>query len=277
MNNLSTLTVKEQRKLSFVRSLFKPKRRKPHIDIEIKKGSFLVKTASSKEELSQAYRLRHDVFYTEFSGKSNALGLDQDRFDKYADVLVIIDLERKKVIGTYRVICSKFAKRFYSSSEFYIKKFLAEDGVKVELSRACIDKDYRNGTAIRLLWRGIYQYLSMVDARYLFGCSSVSGLSSDKILSLMHYIHKHGLTVNQWEIEPRYTFDHSLHLLKAFGGFQEGNPLDHMPALFRAYLNAGAKFEAVPAYDTNFSCYDFFTVLDVKELRQSHTRTLGAL
>lgn len=277
MNNLSTVSVKEKkRKLSFVQSIFNPMSRKrgPYVKVEIQKGNFLVKTADSKEELSQAYQLRYDVFYREFCGKSNVLGLDRDRFDKHADVLVIIDLQTKKVIGTYRVICSEFSKRFYSASEFDISKFVAEEGVKVELSRACIHQDYRNGSAIRLLWRGIYQYLHKVQARYLFGCSSVSGLSSNLILSLMNYLQKNELVLPQWGILPHDSFDKSAQLLKELKEF-DANPMDHIPALFRAYLNAGAKFEAVPAYDEHFSCYDFFTVLDVNNLKESHTRTLS--
>ncbi len=275
MNNLSTVSVKEKkRKLSFVQSLLNPisNKRGPHVKIHLQKGSFLVKTADTKEELSQVYQLRYDIFYNEFSGKTNVLGMDHDRYDKNADILIIVDLLTKKVIGTYRVICTEFTKKFYSASEFEIGNFLKEPSVKVELSRACIHKDYRNGSAIRLLWRGVYQYLSVVKAEFLFGCSSISGMTASSILSLMSYLQKNNLTLSQWNIFPHAPYDKSAHLLKDLRDIGSYNPLDHIPPLFRAYLNAGAKFEAVPAYDEHFLCYDFFTVLDLKDLRQSHER-----
>lgn len=280
MNNLSTVPASEKkRKLSFVQSILSPMSRKrgPYVSFAFQKGSFLVKTADTKDEISQVYQLRHEIFYREFCGKSNALGLDRDRFDKNADMLIIIDLTTNKVIGTYRVICSEFSKRFYSASEFDISNFIAENGVKVELSRACIHKDYRNGSAIRLLWRGIYEYLNKVNANYLFGCCSVSGLSPYSILSLMNYLQKNNLVLPQWGIFPHGTFDNSAKLLKDLGDFGVYNPMDHIPALFRAYLNAGAKFEVVPAYDEHFSCYDFFTVLEVKNLSAAHSRKFRAL
>lgn len=278
MNNLSSLTLKEKRKLSFVQTILKPisRKRGPYIEFEIQKGNFLIKTATTKEELMQAYELRYEVFHNEFGGKKNTLGLDYDRYDKQADLLVTIDLKTQKVIGTYRVICSAFSKKFYSSSEFSIQNFLDEKDVKVELSRACIHKDYRNGSAIRLLWRGVYYYLNQVKARYLFGCSSISELSSHRILSIMQYLHKNKLTIHKWGIVPHHIYDRSRELLRELGDIDSQNSIELFPALFRAYLNAGAKFEIVPAYDANFSCYDFFTVLDVRDLKATHIRTLGA-
>ncbi len=270
MNSLSNVSLKEKVNLNPI-----SRRNRPKIKIEFQKGDFLVKTADQPDELAQAYQLRYEIFYNEFCGRSNALGIDHDRFDKNADILVIIDMKTRKVIGTYRIICSEFSKRFYSASEFHIRNFLNEEGAKVELSRACIHSNYRNGSAIRLLWRGVYQYLKAVDARYLFGCSSVSGLSPLNILALMNYLQNHNLTLNHWQIFPRPNFDNSAELLKDLRDFIKTNPIDEMPALFRAYLNMGAKFEVVPAYDEHFLCYDFFTVLDVQAMDSAHSRKFG--
>ena len=278
MNQFSTNPVKEKkRKLSFVHAILNPmsRRPRPYVKIEFRKGNFLVKTADTKDELSQVYQLRHEIFYREFAGKSHVLGVDHDRYDKHADMLIIVDLSTGKVVGSYRIICSEFSKRFYSASEFHIDSFLSQEGVKVELSRACIHKDYRNGSAIRLLWRGVYEYLNRVKGVFLFGCSSVSGLSSSSILSLIGYLQKQGRVLADFSIYPHDAYDKSSTLLKDLRDLDFGNMLEHIPALFRAYLNAGAKFEVVPAYDESFLCYDFFTVLNLKDLRQSHSKALG--
>lgn len=277
MNSTSTVPYKpEKKKLSFVETLFKPmSTSRPFVPLEIQKANLLVKTADSKEERALAYQLRYEIFYKEFGGRcSNIIGVDKDRFDKNADLLIIKDLKTQKVIGTYRVICSKFSNRFYSSTEFDLKKFLSIEDVKVELSRACIDPAYRSGFAIKLLWKAIYQYMNIVNGRYLFGCSSVTSIENKKILSIMSYLQKEKLSLEEWNISPLSSLDNSSKLLKSLHEKTEENPIAEIPALFRAYLNAGAKFEVIPAYDAFFSCYDFFTLLDMTKMKNIHLRHL---
>lgn len=249
--------------------------RKPRIDINFRKGKYLVKTAANAEERRLAYRLRYDVFYKEICQRDVELGIDIDRFDQISDMLIIVDIETGKLIGTYRFICSEFSKHFYSQTEFLIDDFLEKPGIKVELSRACIHPDYRKGTVIHLLWRGIYQYLSAINADYLFGLSSITHIQAKDVLGLIQRLNGDGHIGDSFHIYPWGSFDKSKYLLNELGPMVGGETNYSLPPLFKAYLKAGAKVAAVPAYDKQFECYDFFTVLPVKELNQTHARKYG--
>lgn len=246
--------------------------RKPHVEINFRKGKYLVKTASCAEERRLAYRLRYDVFYKEFCQRDVELGIDIDRFDQVSDMLIILDTHSGKLIGTYRFICSEFTNSFYSQTEFQIDDFLHQPGIKVELSRACIHPDYRKGTVIHLLWKGIYQYLNAVNAHYLFGLSSVTHMSAREVLGIIQGLNAGGHIEESLHVFPWGSFDKSKFLLKELGQSGGENNENNLPPLFKAYLKAGAKVAAVPAYDKQFKCYDFFTVLPVKELSETHAR-----
>ncbi|NRA46097.1 MAG: GNAT family N-acetyltransferase [Oligoflexales bacterium] len=248
------------------------KNRKPHIDINFRKGKYLVKTASCAEERRLAYRLHYDVFYKEFCQRDVELGIDIDRFDQISDMLIILDIDSGKLIGTYRFICSEFSKSFYSQTEFQLNEFLDQPGVKVELSRACIHPEYRKGTVIHLLWKGIYQYLSAVNANYLFGLSSITHIQAKEVLGIIQKLNGDGHVGDSLHVYPWGPFDKSKFILRELGPVVSSDLSYNLPPLFKAYLKAGAKVAAVPAYDKQFECYDFFTVLPVDELNQTHAR-----
>lgn len=145
----------------------------PKISIREERGHFLIKTVSTQEELVAALRLRYQVFHREMIGKTKPTGLDVDRFDFHCDHLIITDTRSNEIIGTYRLNCSKFSDDFYSEQEFHIGALLDHPGIKLELGRSCIHKDYRNGAVISLLWRGIAEYMVLSESNLLFGCASI--------------------------------------------------------------------------------------------------------
>ncbi|PIP83929.1 MAG: hypothetical protein CO113_02130 [Elusimicrobia bacterium CG_4_9_14_3_um_filter_62_55] len=111
---------------------FRPKRA---VDATV--GRYRIKTAESPGELLAALRLRHEVFFRERLGRTLPGEIDFDRFDLFADHLIVVDEEANRLIATYRMLCSNFARRFYSETEFEIEGFLAAGGVKLELGRGC--------------------------------------------------------------------------------------------------------------------------------------------
>lgn len=244
-------------------------RRKIHLRFERK--NFTVKTVENRRELVQAYLLRYEVFHKEFAGKRFPIGLDTDRFDSFADLLVIIDNRSKRVVGTYRLICSRFSQNFYSGSEFDLSPLLARSGTKLELSRACIHRDYRQGIVMSLLWRGIGEYLAAVDAQILFGCSSVKLTEPKAIASVYRQLQALDKVESEPAIlpVPEYRIEGFRELVAA-----TEDPADKMdvPPLFQAYLRAGARVYGEPALDLKFRCADFLTVLDRTELAAGHEK-----
>jgi putative hemolysin len=181
-----------------------------------------------------------------------------------------------KIVGTYRLICSRFSKTFYSETEFSLGQFLSRPGVKLELSRACIDRDYRDGMVIALLWRGLVQYSQEVKANMLFGCASIRSMDTLEVANIYHYLNSKSFLSEEHQIQPLPSyvmpgFEASrLEVQQNGGNVEEGKSL--IPPLLNSYLRAGAKVFGAPALDQSFQCVDLFTVLQLDEMSRLFER-----
>ena len=251
---------------------FIPRKKKSAVDINFVNANYTLKTASTLKEKRKAYRLRYDIFYKEFSSTSRSEpGIDKDRFDDVCDSLVIIDNQNERIVGTYRLAPHQGISWLYSATEFDLRSFLGYcPGPIVEVSRACIHPDYRTGTVISLLWRGIYHYMQAVDCRFLIGCSSITRMPDTQILSFIYHLQHSGLAFTGCPVRPLPAYDRSDDLLEQLGTTSvESFDPRALPALVRAYIKVGARFAPIPAYDSHFSCYDFFTIFDIHSMGRS--------
>jgi putative hemolysin len=250
---------------------------RPKVRIQFEKGSFIVKTVENWSELEQVLRLRHEVFHREFLNKRLPLGMDMDRFDPVGDHLVIVDKESGKIVGTYRLISSAYSNVFYSQSEFDLDAFLKLPGIKLELSRACIHRDYRDGIVIALLWRGLVQYIQQVKAAYLFGCASIRSMDGVEVGSIYRYLSSKSFLSAEFRIEPVGSY-RMPGFYDTLGRIPEGNAeiaergKALIPPLLNSYLKAGAKVCGAPALDVSFQCVDFLTVLRMEDLTRLFER-----
>jgi len=242
------------------------------VPVEFTRGHFTVKTVQSKRELWQVMTLRYEVFHREYKNKKIPFGLDRDRFDAQADHLAIIDNRINRIVGTYRLISDVRTTDFYSKTEFDITDLLMRDGGKVELSRACIHKDYRNGAVITLLWRGIIEYLNQSGARWLFGMASVKTVNPDELAAVFKSLEAEGAIDGTVQIKAidGYRipdFERRLQLAQV-----TDQSTAMVPALLRSYLRAGAVVVGDPAIDLDFNCGDLFVVLDVSKMSSTYNR-----
>ncbi len=244
----------------------------PKIPLYLERKNYIIKTADNLQELHSALRLRHSVFIEELLKKKKRSGLDTDQFDKRCDHLLIIDRRDGKLIGTYRLQSSLHTRRWYTATEFHMKHIRKLPGNKLELGRACVHPDYRNGVTIALLWEGIRAYTQASGTRYLFGCSSIKTMNRDEIRQIYHYLQQQDHLTEEHKVRPkgRFRVQGLKRQLKKYPLHQSGTELseilDMMPPLLRAYLKAGAKVCGNPALDKNFRCIDFLTLLDVAEI-----------
>ena len=244
---------------------------KPNITFEFERGDYLVKTAQNGDELEACLRLRFDVFHREFMEVEQEHGVDIDKLDFICDHLMIIDRRSEaKVIGTYRLNCTKFTSEYYSAGEFNLGSLLDGEGVKLELGRACIEKDFRNGVVITLLWRAIAQYLIATESTILFGCASVKTIDLIETASVYKYLEKRGHIDLSKGVYPtkKFLFPQLSETIKnlVLTEDQEKKIETEIPALFKSYLRMNAKVLGEPALDKDFSCVDFLTVLKVSDL-----------
>ena len=244
---------------------------KPNIAFEFERGDYLVKTAQNGEDLEACLRLRFDVFFREGMEVDREQGVDVDKLDFICDHLMIINRKSEsKVIGTYRLNCTKFTSECYSAGEFKLGSLLDGSDTKLELGRACIEKDFRNGVVIALLWRAIAQYLGATESTLLFGCASAKTMDLAETALMYKYLEKHGHIDLSYGVVPTKKFlfpDLTETLLKiSLTEDQEKEIEANLPALFKSYLRMNAKVLGEPALDRDFSCIDFLTVLKVSDL-----------
>lgn len=252
----------------------------PKIPIYLDKKNYIIKTADNAEELYSALRLRHDVFIEELLHKRKKSGLDVDNFDRRCDHLMIIEKKTGKLIGTYRLQSSLHSKKWYTATEFHMKHIHKLPGNKLELGRACVHHDYRNGVTISLLWEGIHAYMLASDTRYLFGCSSIKTMNKEEIKLLYYYLQQQNHVSHEHKVRPKGKF--KMHgLTRYLKKHPQLKPrLEHseikskIPALLKSYLKVGAKVCGNPALDKSFRCIDFLTLLDVTEIRKQYTQKL---
>jgi len=246
---------------------------RPKIKMELERGNFIIKTIENARELEQVLKLRFEVFYQELLDRTAIIAKDIDEFDFICDHLVIFDREKQKYAGTYRLNLSSFSKRFYSAQEFNITDILNLPGIKLELGRACVDREYRTGVIISLLWRGLVEYIKLSGTKYLFGCSSVKTMDKKEVALLYLYLMKYFKAPDGFMVEPAKNFR-----IPSFAGYVRQLKLDEqstsiakslIPPLLHFYLKAGAVVCGEPALDKSFKCVDFFTVLDMNNLKKS--------
>lgn len=239
---------------------------KPKVKMCIERDRFIIKTAENHEELAKALRLRYDVFYRELLEKRMLLGIDIDKFDFKCDHLIIIDKKSNAFIGTYRLNSSLFSTKYYSETEFNIDSIIALEGTKLELGRACVHRDYRTGSSIALLWRGITEYMKQTGTRYLFGCSSVMITDKDTIAAMYKQLSLNHCSSVDTRVYPKrkYTIKGFDTLVDCVTDDKKRACVEHIPALVKSYLNMGAVVCGEPAFDKKFKCADFFTLINVE-------------
>lgn len=243
----------------------------PKHPLFIKTQNYTLKTANHISELIELFRMRHYIFFNE-TGITDDHNLDLDQFDSLCDHLVIRSNETGEICGTYRMLSSENTSQFYSQGEFHLDSFLGAPGVKLELGRACIHPQHRNGAVIDLLWKGIGEYAKKTNATYLFGCSSIMTVSPVMAKAIFKTMTNNQMTSKEFGIRPRSKYKMSFSKVTGEDLFEEKFLMGQIPSLLRSYINAGARVFGKPALDKEFQCIDFFTILNLTEVNSSYEK-----
>lgn len=242
------------------------------VDIFIQVGPYILQMARTKKEVLECFRLRHEVFCVEMAASPKKSKLDFDRYDNFCDHLIIIHEPSSKIVGTYRMNFSETSDMFYTESEFDIQKWIEQQKTPfIELGRACIDREHRRGIVISLLFRGIIEYMKHLNAGKLIGCSSVKVTDARSAALIYKYFEQTGtLAEDVFKPHDKYQMKDLLFWLMVFSrGLSENQKLEAeemIPSLLKSYLKAGAKVGSYPAYDEEFRCIDFVTIIDRNEM-----------
>lgn len=233
------------------------------------KAQLVFKLAETPAELEQAFHLRYQVFVVEAGNDRlvNKNKLEKDDFDPFCDHLIVKDSSTGRVVGTYRLLPGDRAlqhKGFYSETEFDLRALNSKASEILELGRSCIAASYRDGKVLKLLWKGIGQYIQGKNFSYLVGCASLSGDDIQQTNRIYSMLKTHGLLKEEFGIKPL-----SSHRIKGLEVLpitcSEKEMMRLLPPLIKGYHSLGAKMDGEPAYDPLFQTTDFFIILDIKK------------
>jgi len=236
-----------------------------------KRGERLVVgLASSEGEVREAQALRYRVFGEEMGATLKAAppGLDVDEFDAVCQHLLVREAKTGQVVGCTRILTDDNAARlgrFYSEGEFELGPITSVPGRKLEVGRTCIAADFRQGSAIAVLWSGLAGYIRIHGFDYLFGCASVPLGDRDLLAAaIMNRLRRRALAPEPVRVTPRVPL-----LTSEVPDAVLDAPL---PALLRAYVRLGAKACGEPCRDPDFQVADLLMLLKVDELGASYSR-----
>lgn len=222
----------------------------------------VVTLASTQAEIEDAQRLRYEIFALEMGAKIDSVnGLDIDKYDEYCQHLIVKDEDNGRVVGCYRLLTIEGARKvggWYSAGEFDLSRIEHILDRTVELGRACVHKDYRNGGVVMLLWTGLIKFMQLENLSYMIGCGSISMNDGGHMAaSLYRKLEKKYLSPLEYRVFPHIPVQ-----LETLKQDLEVSP----PALIKGYLRAGAYICGEPAWDPDFNSADVLIMMPITRL-----------
>ncbi|MFP7673041.1 GNAT family N-acetyltransferase [Marivita sp. S0852] len=232
--------------------------------------------ACSDADIRAAQRLRYRVFVQEMGaggpGVDHARELETDRFDPYADHLLLRDTrltggETDGVVGVYRLMTSAHAQaagQFYSASEFDLSPMMQSDAQVLELGRSCLHPAYRGGAALLALWQGLARYVQDRRLDLVFGVASFPGADIPRHLHAISHLHAAYLAPPTLRVTARMT--QPLDVLPP-DKIDRKAAMRQTPALIKSYLKIGGVIGQGVYVDHAFNTTDICLILETRNLR----------
>lgn len=222
--------------------------------------------AHNPSEVAEAQRLRYKVFAEEMGARLTSRdGYDRDGFDAFCDHLLIRESNSNKVVGTYRILSPAMANEaggYYSAGEFDLSRLAHLFDRTVEVGRACVHPDYRNGGTISLLWAGLAKYMQMNRYEYMIGCGSIGMADGGHMAaSLYRRLQDNYLSPAEYRVFPRCPLP--------LGSLDSSVEVP-CPPLIKGYLRLGAYICGEPAWDPDFNTADMLIMLPLSRLNRRY-------
>ncbi len=219
--------------------------------------------------IEAAQRLRYEVFSTEPGFALNdESAVDSDRFDRHCDHILVRENDSGELVGCYRMLPPPgaiAAGGLYTATEFDIRALDPLRPSMVEMGRAVVRRDHRNGAVILMMWAGILAYLDRCGYDYVIGCVSVpthgEGHPGSQLRGIRDFVLDRHRADARSIVHPYRPV-----VLDGRGLDQISPPVRPViPPLLRAYLRLGAQVCGEPAHDPAFGVGDFPVLLDKRK------------
>lgn len=244
--------------------------------LALAQDNFEVTFSQNTADVRAAQRLRYSVFITELGGTgadvNHADKLEVDRFDAFADHLILRETKTGDVVGCYRVLTSEAAERangFYCETEFDLGLLKRSGKTLVELGRSCLRADVRGTTAMYMMWSALNDYARNHGADILFGVASLKGTdvaANANALSILHHNH-----LASADCRPRSRRYQQMDLIPK-SAIERRAGMRALPALVKGYLRLGGVVGDGAFVDYAFNCTDVCMVLNTADLNLRQAR-----
>jgi putative hemolysin len=234
---------------------------------DLRNQLYNISIAQNSDEVEAALRLRFNVFARELDRNfTSGNEIDKDEYDDQCHHLIVKENKTGNVIGTYRLQSKEQAdsgKGFYTAKRFKIEELPEEVLAEaVEVGRACIHEDHRNGRVLFLLWKGLAAYLEHFNKRYLFGYSALQTSNKQIAHNTYAYLGENDFLHPEFDISVRDQYK-----CIPGNGVENTDEID-IPPLFKNYLDVGTKICSQPAYDKDLNLIHFVILLDVEAISE---------
>jgi L-ornithine Nalpha-acyltransferase len=259
------------------------------------RNGLTVRLALTPEEVQAAQRLRYLVFYEELSAIADAetlsSRLDQDRFDKFSDHLLVVEdgasddgmgtaVKGGNLVGTYRLLRQDVAQKqggFYSEREFDLQPLLqCHPTLKfLEVGRSCVALGFRGRPVAELLWQGIWNYVRLNNLDVMLGCASLAGIDPEKISEELTFLAHVSPASGDWQVSalPHHKIEMRR---KAWVEVNQKSVLKNLPTLVKAYLRLGCYIGDGAVIDHQFNTTDVLVVMPVSAINPRYFNHYGA-
>ncbi len=225
--------------------------------------------ARTGAEFEEAQRIRYKVFSEEMGARlpNSAAGLDNDRFDKYCEHMLVRDRDTDRVVGTHRIMPPEQAVAaggYYAETEFDMERLAHLRAHMVEVDRSCVHPDYRDGATITQLWGGLADYVIQHQHEYLIGCASINMRDGGHYAaSVFNQLYKTHAAPAEYRVFPHcplpwQSLNQNLDVI--------------IPPLIKGCLRMGAYIAGEPAWDADFNTADLFILLPVARLNERYAK-----
>lgn len=234
---------------------------------------FTVALARTPQEIEAALRLRYRVFVEELGGDGELVDhesrLERDAFEPFSRHLLLRDMSRPeddRVVGVYRLMTEEDATRgqgFYCASEYDLAPLRASGRRLLELGRSCLHPDYRGGSGMLHLWRGLSELVRREGIDLLFGVASFHGTDLAALAQPLSLLHHEHLAPPELRVRSR---DHVAMDILPPERIDRPSALRATPALIKAYLRLGGVVGEGAFLDHAFNTTDIFLMVDTARL-----------
>ena len=249
--------------------------------VDVVAGNLHIRLAETAEEIKASQRLRYSVFCQEMAAtptlQQRLEQREYDSFDSYCDHLLVFDRSKREaaaVVGTYRLMRREQALRrgqFYTKDEYDITSLLRYPGELLELGRSCVAADYRTGSTMQLLWRGIAEYVFFYNVDIMFGCASLPSTDPQQLQDTLSYLYHHHLAppaLRPSALPERFV---DMNLVPA-DSINVKLTRRQLPPLIRGYLHLGSFVGEGAVIDYDFGTTDVAVVVKTDWVTQKYLR-----